>query len=591
MDDTQRMQKLLNEARGHEEVGSFAEALQLYEKCRLLSNTLPEQRAALMARLGVVHQQLGQFQEAVVALELALSLEKELGRKDNEAYTRCNLSNAYRSLGSYEPALTTLRPVLEVCDREQAHLQTRAQIHSTYGNICFDLGQYERALEHGQKAIELWRACGDQEGVGASSGNIGVALERMGQHVEAERYYLQALSISRETGNRHGEAVQLGNLANALSRRAEHLQAIQYLQLALKINDETGNLPGKGSCLDSLGSTHAELKELGHALELHEEALRIHRLVGDRRSEGKSLGHLGSVAYQKGEYEQAAMHFTSSLAVFDALWASLTSDENRLTFGDTFHAVARDLQRTYLGMGQPENALLQAERARSRALEILLVRQRVDDLKSRTAAASTGVVCTTDALRTIAMQNGFAVVIYSQLSRSELVVWVVSSTGVLSWKEIDISCSAVSDLLERVSNSGVGQPTLGLASMTSRMPSGSDCLPRVDELLRRCHELLIGPIAAALERESRMLLVPDQNLCARQPHPPCTHLDDFRVTSPPSPNTHTKRHSSPAALSLRSMNCVVAQVCIALPGTSRQGRSTPRRAPLDSSLALPRRLP
>ena len=64
-------------------------------------------------------------------------------------------------------------------------------------------------------------------------------------------------------------------------------------------------------------------------------------------------------------------------STYDALWDALTTDERRVSFGDTFTTTGRLLQRAHARLEQPAAALEEAERARSRSFELLLAQQRL----------------------------------------------------------------------------------------------------------------------------------------------------------------------------------------------------------------------
>ena len=236
--------------------------------------------------------------------------------------------------------------------------------------------------------------------------------------------------------------------------------------------------------------------------------------------------------------------------MFDDLWSNFATDERRLANQETYHDAFRNIQRSYLRAGQPAEALVQAERARSRALELLLVKQRVHaaEASNSTGRAMASPMLNIDALCGFALRQRTALVVYSQLGVNFVAAWVLSSMGSLStYKPIQLPQEdkedALTELVELTRRSLGAQarhagpclsPLPTTASEGSLPPStvdetrlkrllvfSSDSAAatqpidaRFSQSLRRCHQLLIEPLTAALAGEPRLLILPDRELYA-----------------------------------------------------------------------------
>ncbi len=168
------------------------------------------------------------------------------------------------------------------------------------------------------------------------------------------------------------------------------------------------------SFLCILGSAYNSLGQYEKAIDHHMQALAISREIHDRRGEGSRLGNLGNAYNSLGQYEKAIDHYMQALAVFDQLWLDLATDERRLTLGDTFHHISRQIQQAYLSAGQPAEALVQAERARSRGLELLLAEQRSAANQPSSLNGNTPIIpmLSIDGLRRFVVQQRVALVVF-----------------------------------------------------------------------------------------------------------------------------------------------------------------------------------
>ena len=69
------------------------------------------------------------------------------------------------------------------------------------GKILFDLGHYQRALDHWQHALDLYRRLGDRPMQALSLHNLGAGHHVLGHRDRAVACYTQQLAIAEELGD------------------------------------------------------------------------------------------------------------------------------------------------------------------------------------------------------------------------------------------------------------------------------------------------------------------------------------------------------------------------------------------------------
>ena len=104
------------------------------------------------------------------------------------------------------------------------------------------LGEYIKAEEYFQKALQIKREIGDKHGEAACYGSLGNVNTSLGEHVKAEELHQKALQISREIGDNVGEATCYVNLGSMLFSTGEYLKAKQYHDKALALTFQTGRI-------------------------------------------------------------------------------------------------------------------------------------------------------------------------------------------------------------------------------------------------------------------------------------------------------------------------------------------------------------
>ena len=393
------------------------------------------------------------------------------------------------------------------------------------GNELILQGDIAAAQTKYEECLAIGRGIGDVEMRGrienSALGSLGLAYHSLEQFDKAVVFHELALAISRGMGDREGEGVDLGNLGNAQYSLGQRDRAVAAYEASLAIAREIGDRHLEANSLGNLGNGFFSLGEFDKAIASHEASLPIAREIGlDRWFEGVHLHNLGLDHLHNSPPDVAAAreHLEEAAGVCDAIWRALDSHRDRASFGDveTAALVPRDLQRALVLLDEPHEALVVGERARARALAVQLARQAhaaPSESGDAQIAALDKLPRSFDALAASARDQGACTLYFSLLpSWNQLLVWVLSSKGELAafvtialpGKQAD---AAIAQLIE-----SSARRADGAAGAKGAAAGGADAKPReVDRgLLRRCHDLIIGPIAAFLEE--RLIIVPDQQL-------------------------------------------------------------------------------
>ena len=497
-----------------------------------------------LGNLGNAYRTLGQYDKAIEHCTMALEISREIGDKQGEGSRLGNLGLAYLSLAQYEKAIEHLTMALEI-RRDFGNKHNEVTWLGNLGNAYGSLGQYEKAIEHCTMALAISREVGDKHGEGRWLGSLGLAYGSLRQYEKAIKHYTMALEISREIGDKQGEGSCLGNLGSAYLSLGQYEKAIEHCTMALEISREIGNKPGESIGLDNLGSTYLSLGQYEKAIEHLTMALEISREIGNKRGEGRHLRNLGLAYLSLDQYETALERLVAATAVDDALWAGLRTDHDRITFGDTDHftATPRLLQLVHVRLAQPEAALEVAERARSRAFELLLAQQRVQRGADAAAAPPPLLPAVVDvaALCDLAGRQRVALVVFSQVYDTELLAWVVrGGNAPVTFHELKVpaqgDASPLTQLVEQTRQTIGVRARHGSASRSAAVSSTPGALrePSVNQkaieaergdvrtaapnesnirdALASCYKLLIAPLG--LSAGEPLLIIPDRDLLA-----------------------------------------------------------------------------
>jgi tetratricopeptide (TPR) repeat protein len=210
-------------------------------------------------------------------------------------------------VGRFEQARGHLERAFAAC-RDIGDQSGQASALAGLAMADFWLGRFEQASEESLEGLALFRELGDRGGQGSALNNLGIIYSRLGRYDDAHDHLREALALSNEVGNRPAEASALANLGAIYLRWGRHDQAREHLQRAVRLNRDLGH--GRhGFALTYLGAVYARMGRLEQARDHHEQALQLSRDAGDRICEGYALAFLGG-AYGLWERYQPAVDYT-----------------------------------------------------------------------------------------------------------------------------------------------------------------------------------------------------------------------------------------------------------------------------------------
>jgi len=277
----------------------------------------PDKRAFLYGNLGVRLLMIGNWKEA----EKNLLMNTELNQCAENELDLCRglLSLGYiyflkrefiKAKNSYEESLKLIQR--HNCVRELAIY------HEYSGELAFVQGDYQVALEHYTKAIEIG------EKIAPNSGIISQTCRLLAELQVAEKEYDQALSscqraleVSISLGERVEEAACYRILGQIYAVRGDGKSAQENFNKSFRILEEikakyelakTYLEAGKSSCFDQ----YERLKFLGRAEDIFKELESKYHL-------GSVNLALSSLFFENGEYEKSELFLKDAERVFREL--------------------------------------------------------------------------------------------------------------------------------------------------------------------------------------------------------------------------------------------------------------------------------
>jgi tetratricopeptide (TPR) repeat protein len=263
-------------------------------------------------------------------------------------------ANALRSLGDVRTHLGQLESAIQDFSEAQA-LFTRIGARDGLAWTLFGLGgalheqgEYDRAEEHLQNAIVLFRdPVGDRRGEAWALGWLGIVRRYQGKLEEARARFSRSLALLREVGDRRGEAYCLVNLAAVHRDRRQFEPGMRLLDQAEPVFDELADRQGAADVLLLRGQLLRERGRHEEAEEILVTCVEAMRRLGDRSGEGWTRFNLAMVHQGRGRHGEAMVEFRECRRIFSAIpevrgtaWTSMGVGHGQLQQGQLDAAIA-----------------------------------------------------------------------------------------------------------------------------------------------------------------------------------------------------------------------------------------------------------
>ncbi|MBI5670776.1 MAG: tetratricopeptide repeat protein [Chloroflexi bacterium] len=283
-------------------VREWSAALAIYE-----AEKYPAQVARLHCDLAGARKFLGQGQRAMKDYEQALMALNEL--KDDwetRGLVLSNAATAYVDQGDIESAEAFFNEAIAIA-RRTGNEAAEATRRGNYGWFLVATGRAQQAIAALQYALQISKTLRLDLQAAIQTDNLGLAQDALGNYPRALEYHQQAIELVRPLDNRHWENVFAANLAQtllALNRLEEAEPLLEAVTQAGRADDDVEVIL-RG--LIGQGRVALKREQAGLAVALLEEAVSLARKADMRRLLAEALSALSEAQALAGQPERAAM--------------------------------------------------------------------------------------------------------------------------------------------------------------------------------------------------------------------------------------------------------------------------------------------
>jgi tetratricopeptide (TPR) repeat protein len=163
-------------------------------------------------QLGIVAQELREFEQARKDYQQALQIKIEFGDRYSQASTYHQLGIVAQDLREYDQARKDYQQALQI-KIEFGDRYSQASTYHQLGRVAEELREFEQARKDYQQALQIKIEFGDRYSQASTYGQLGLLAEAEEQPGEAIQQLLKALEIFSEFQDNHSAAIAVRNIS------------------------------------------------------------------------------------------------------------------------------------------------------------------------------------------------------------------------------------------------------------------------------------------------------------------------------------------------------------------------------------------
>jgi tetratricopeptide (TPR) repeat protein len=203
--------------------------------------------------------------------------------------------------------------------QDAGSLSELARASNGLGIAARDLGDYETAQRHFERALEIWTLTGEAEWIAGAYSNLGMLAMSRGDFEAAQEPYERALATLRAIGNVGRSALAKANLAFLALEEEDFPRAVTAAEASLAMLSDSGNAVVRGQVLVVLGEARLGCGDALGAQREFERVLQNYEEAQHPLAVAHAWRGLGRVALMTGAPEEALGLLDRALSGFGRL--------------------------------------------------------------------------------------------------------------------------------------------------------------------------------------------------------------------------------------------------------------------------------
>lgn len=338
IDDSRAISSIYLKSAGvYKDKGDNSMALDLLSKALEMMRNHEDKLGELWAlgRMGVIQGQTRDYESALKNLGRAVELRSELGFASSEGLELdYHLGAIYEGFKDYEKALDHYQRALARAQISGVQT-TLGKAYDRIGAIYYRLEEYEKAKEFLGDALRIHSETGNTAMRKKELIRLGDVLSKLDEPEEALKNQMKALTLTRETEDLHAQSRVLTRIGTLYQLLGRPRAALQYYSQARDLRLQLGDMRGVNENYLQIALITSILGNFQSAVEDLKKAFEIAQRSEDRSMLWKAYFVMGRALQGKRRYGEALESYRKAITVLEAMEADIIeeSDEDNFIFG------------------------------------------------------------------------------------------------------------------------------------------------------------------------------------------------------------------------------------------------------------------
>ncbi|GID22559.1 SARP family transcriptional regulator [Paractinoplanes abujensis] len=263
------------------------------------ADDLPGRTMAALS-LGNYYQRRHDAPAAQIQYEQTLRLSREAGWPEAEAVAESAIGSLAFLRGEFEKAVEHIERSLDVTRRTGG--APAGDAFNMLAGAHFTLGRLAAAHDYLRRALALAEQSGARTAVALTRGNLALVLSQQGATDEAVAEATEALRLARELDEPLLETVARVSLATATS---DPQQSRRHAEQAAEVSSAAGDAGGEGQARNALAPAYLALGRTRDAITQYEAAVRLAAQASDVYVEIDATTGLAAAHLSRGDLAPA----------------------------------------------------------------------------------------------------------------------------------------------------------------------------------------------------------------------------------------------------------------------------------------------
>jgi diguanylate cyclase (GGDEF)-like protein len=279
-------------------------AYECVKQDRAHEQDLVKKRITCLIRRARVLNQTGQNDAAEYDYEQAIKLAQETHDVIEEAACVLAFTKVFQDTGRFKLQVTYAAKALDLytaLDNKEGMI--KSMVNQANAHVYF--GEIKEAGSLYRRALKMAKDTKNQEAVSSILGNLGVVEKTQGNHDTALKFYTESLKISKAIGNRMRQSACLVNMGVLYDTNNDYKSSLANYNQAYKIYEKLGARMYMAMVLNNTGSVYKNMSDYDNALKVFQQAYDMNKEAGNRHTEAIIINNIASVKRIHGDYATA----------------------------------------------------------------------------------------------------------------------------------------------------------------------------------------------------------------------------------------------------------------------------------------------